>query len=375
MPGSRKYNILLYTETSGIGGAEKVLLDLATNLDRELYEVYVVLHRSRWLHEQLDKNGIPVEIIPSRKSWDIRFIRNFMKHCRKIQADLIHSHLFGANLYAGLAGRMLRLPVIATVHNEYIMPGSNVRHLRLKNFIIRNFAKKIVLVADYMKEDYIEKGHYSHARLKTIYNGIDLKDRLSAEEKASARQELGFSKDDVLIGNVANFRAPKGHNYLIQAAARVVERIPHARFLLVGEGTGELRKDAEKQIESLGLMDNVLLLGFRTDVEDLLKVFDIFVLSSISEGLPLSIVEAMGAGLPIVATDVGGLPELVEKGRNGYLVPPRDPEKLAALLLELLGDDELRVSMGRASREIAENKFSIDRMIGQYQDLYQELLS
>ncbi|NIT56498.1 MAG: glycosyltransferase, partial [Aliifodinibius sp.] len=173
----------MYTETSGIGGAEKVLLDLATNLGRELYNIHVVLHRSRWLHEQLEKNGIPVEIIPSRKSWDIRFIRNLIKHCKKIQAELIHSHLFGANLYASLTGRVLRLPVIATMHNEYVMPGSHVRYLGLKNYLIRKLSRKIVLVADYMKEDYVKKGHYSPDKLRTIYNGIVMKNTPSFQEK------------------------------------------------------------------------------------------------------------------------------------------------------------------------------------------------
>jgi glycosyltransferase involved in cell wall biosynthesis len=374
MSGLKKHNILLYTETSGIGGAEKVLLDLATSLDRKSYNIYVVLHRSRWLHEQLSKNDIPVEIIPSKHGWDLGFLRDFMKYCKEIKADLINSHLFGANLYASIAGIFLGIPVVATVHNEYIMPGSRIRHLGTKNFIVRRFAKRIILVAEYMKKDYIEKGRYPSSKLRTIYNGIAIKDSLSAEEKAASRQKLGLAKDDIVIGNVANFRAPKGHNYLIEAAAKVVERYPAARFLLVGEGTGELREKAERQIETLGLKKNVLLLGFRTDVEELLKSFDIFVLSSISEGLPLSVVEAMGSGLPIVSTGVGGLPELVEEGGNGHLVPPKDSGKLAAALINLLNDNELRERMGLRSREIAESKFSINNMINKYQDLYRQIL-
>ena len=189
------------------------------------------------------------------------------------------------------------------------------------------------------------------------------------------RQKLGFNIDDLLIGHVANFRTPKGHRYLIEAAAKVVAQCHSAKFLLVGEGTGELREQAKKQIAESGLEDNVHLLGFRKDVPDLLKCFDIFVLSSISEGLPLSVVEAMGAGLPIVATDVGGLPELVDDGKNGFLVPTRDSEKLADALLTLLRDNDLRDKMGKASREIADQKFSIDNMISHYQGLYREILS
>jgi glycosyltransferase involved in cell wall biosynthesis len=375
MPNSNKDKIVLFTETSGIGGAEKVLLDIAVNLNRELFEVSVVLHRSRWLHEQLELHGIPVEIIPSKRAWDLGFMRKFIEYCRKFGAQLIHSHLFGANLYASLAGMMLRIPVIATVHNEYIMPGSNVRHLDLKNLIVRKLAKKIVLVAEYMKKDYIEKGKYPASKLKTIYNGIAIEDRFAAKEKHLIKEKLGFDKNDLLIGHVANFRTPKGHNYLIDAAALVIKKCPGTKFLLVGEGTGELREHAEKQVNEYGLDDNVLFLGFRKDVGNLLKCFDIFVLSSISEGLPLSVVEAMGTGLPIVATDVGGLPELVQDGRNGRLVPARNSNELADALTILLQDKDLRVDMGNASREIAEQKFSIDNMIGQYQDLYREFLS
>jgi glycosyltransferase involved in cell wall biosynthesis len=371
-----KRNILLYIETSGPGGAETVLLNIASNLDQNQFVPAVILHRSRWLHEQLIKRGIKTEIIPSPRSWDMPFLYKLVKSCRRFGIDLIHSHLAGANLYGSLAGAVLRIPTIATYHNEMRMAGSSERYLPVKNFLIRNLASKIVFVADFMRDDYARLGKFPSRKMMTIYNGIDIASFDDQSDVPSVKRELAIEDDDLVVGNVANLRVPKGHHFLIDAAKLVCENFPTAKFLLIGEeGKGKLKEELEAQISRLQLNGNVKLLGFRDDVRTLLRIMDVFVLSSISEGLPLSVVEAMALSRPVVATRVGGMHEIVSDGSSGYLVEPADSRALAEKICGLLRDKKLRGRMGREGYRIAREKFSLQSMVDNYQKLYEELLS
>ncbi|UCE24393.1 MAG: glycosyltransferase [Candidatus Zixiibacteriota bacterium] len=368
-----KMNILQYIETSGPGGAETVLVNIARHMDRSRFNPYVVLHKSRWVHQQLEAIGVPTRIIPCGRSWDIGFLYRFVKTCRELKINVIHAHLFGAGLYASLAGVILRVPVIVTFHNELLLPGRRERFLRLKNFLIRHLASRLILVADFMKDDYVSRGKYPAGRLQTIYNGIECTSNETPSDVAVLRKELGLSESDLVVGHVANFRPPKGHRYLAEAAAKVCAEIPNAKFLLVGEfGDGSIKSEVEMLAGQFGIQDKLLMLGFRSDVGRLLNLIDVFVLSSISEGHPLSVVEAMAAGKPVVATNVGGLPEIVDQGETGYLVEPGDSSTLAEKLCLLLRNSDLRERMGHRSRELARRRFSLETMMTGYEKLYQE---
>jgi glycosyltransferase involved in cell wall biosynthesis len=371
----RKYNILHHIETSGPGGAETVLLNIAAGIDKNHYNSKVVLHKSKWLDEQLSKKEIDTEIVPCKRSWDILFLSKLVGYCRRHKIDLIHSHLFGANLYSCLAGAILRLPVVATFHNELFFRGQSERYLTIKSFIIRNFASQLVFVAEYMKEDYSTYLKMSEDKMLTVYNGADLTEYIDKNEISAIKTELGIKDGDLIVGHVANFRAPKGHHYLVEAASLVCRRVPRAKFLLIGDpGNGAIKKDIEDFIAESGLEGNILILGFRNNVNMLLQIMDIFVLSSTTEGLPVSVIEAMASSKPVVATNVGGLPEIVIHRQSGYLVEPGNAEALAEKTLILLDDEALRERMGRVGRKSVEEKFSLRVMVNKYQNLYGELI-
>lgn len=373
MPG--KHNVLQYVETSGPGGAETVLLNIAKHLNRVRFEPSVVLHRSDWLHQSLKKEEIATEIIPSTHSWDIPFLMKFIGYCRRHKIDLIHSHLFGANLYSSLAGAILRIPVIATFHNELFFQGRLERFLKLKAMLIRKFAARMVFVANYMQDEYIRHLNFPANKISTVYNGVETGFKIKQDEISSLKKELDIGDDNLVAGHVANFRAPKGHRYLVESAAIVVKRIPNAIFLLIGdEGDGTIKKEIENSIIEFGLQGNFRLLGFRKDVEKLLQLIDVFVLSSTSEGLPLSVIEAMACSRPVVATNVGGLPEIIVPNSTGFLAEPRNSEALAEKLILLLENTALRAEMGNAGRKLVEDKYSMRTMIKNYQDLYEEML-
>ena len=353
-----------------------MLLNIAKGLDRNRFVPSVVLHESRWLHEQLRRHGIETTIIPSSRGWDLSYLRQLSSFCRRQDIDVIHAHLPGASLYGSLVGARLRIPVIATFHNEMFMPGATERLRTVKNLIIRNLVSRIVVVAEFMKDDYVSKGKYSSDKMMTVYNGIDFAD-IPEERLAALRQELHIDDNDVIVGNVANFRPPKGHQHLIDAARRVCDEADRVKFLLIGEDRkGKvIRERTEEQVADLGLADKVKLLGFREDVAALLRIMDVFVLASISEGLPLSVVEAQAAGAPVVATNVGGLAEIVSEGKSGFLVPPGDAAALAERILALVRDPRLRERISAEGRRSAMEKFSMATMITRYQDLYTRLVS
>jgi len=362
-------------ETGGPGGGEQVFLNIARNIDREQYDPSVILLKKGWLYDQLSQDNIKITIISSQRSWDLSFFYRLIKSCRQQNIDVIHSHFTGTNLYASLTGAILRIPVVATFHNELILPWWPCSYSKIKHFLIRNFVSKTVLVAEFMKKDYINIAKYPSTKLMTIYNGIELsKDKVDIDS-TTLRKELGLCNDDLLVGHVANFRFPKGHRYLIKAAGKICKDLPKVKFLLIGEeGDGKIKKEIEALVAELGLKENIKLLGFREDVHKLLHLIDVFVLSSISEGLPLSVVEAMAASRPVVATDVGGLSEIVVPDQTGYLVEPGNAAALAEKILILLRNRDIREQMGKAGRKIAEEKFSLKTMINNYQNLYKQLI-
>ena len=211
----------------------------------------------------------------------------------------------------------------------------------------------------------------SPERAVTVHEGIDV-DRVAAIEPMNVREEYWFPPHSLIIGNIAALVPHKGQKFLIDAAAIVVREIPEARFLVLGEG--ELHASLEHQIKHLHLAQHVVLAGFRADVLGVLKGLDLFVLSSVTEGLGTSLLDAMAAERPVVATRAGGIPEVVADGETGLLVPPRDGVALAAAILEMLRDPARRQRCGAAGLARVRERFTVDRMVDQTLDVYDALV-
>lgn len=373
---SRPFNILFLNETSGPGGAETVIFNIVKNLDQNRYLPKVVLFCDGWFVNHLAENGISVEVIPSHRSWDFSFLRNLMRFCRQNKIDLIHAHLPGANFYGSLAGKLLGIPVICTFHNEILIPGFVEHFTAVKYFVIRNCAAKLVMVAKYMQGAYLTRAKLPAEKIITVYNGVPDRKDSTPFDIHSFHRAIDYQDSDILIANVANFRRPKGHGVIIEAAAIVKEMAPQVKILLIGdEGDGVIKSQTESRIKELRLEGNVKILGFRRDVYHILRNVDIFMLASTSEGLPISVVEAMMAARPIIATNVGGLSEIVVDGDNGFLVEPNDPNALADKIIELAVNKQKAVAMGQRGYRIAKDRLSVERMVENYQHLYGEILA
>jgi glycosyltransferase involved in cell wall biosynthesis len=209
-------------------------------------------------------------------------------------------------------------------------------------------------------------------RIATVYEGIDLH-RVQAEPAANIHAEFWLPMHAPVVGAVAALTQEKGHRYFIDAAALVVRDVPDARFVILGEG--DVRPALERQIRELHLDKHVVLPGFRADVLSFIKSFDVFVMSSLFEGLGTSLLDAMALSRPTVASETGGIPEVVVHGETGLLVPPRDPRELAAAIVTLLNDPERRTRMGRAGLERVTRLFSADTMIERTLEVYRGLES
>jgi glycosyltransferase involved in cell wall biosynthesis len=262
-----------------------------------------------------------------------------------------------------MSTQLAKPPLIASRRVDFHLRQSAMSRWKYRQvdcFICASEAIRQMLVSDGVPE----------ARTVTVHEGIDLA-RVSAAPPAALHQELFLPHRAPIVGNVAALAPHKGQRHLIEAAALVVRQEPDARFVIAGEG--ELRQALERQIREHHLEKHVLLAGFRPDVLSLHKAFDIFVMSSVTEGLGTSLLDAMAAAKPIVASATGGIPEVVVDGVTGFLVPPRDHDAMARSIVALLKDPALRERMGQAGLARAREKFGAERMVEQTARVYERV--
>jgi L-malate glycosyltransferase len=284
-----------------------------------------------------------------------------------LRPDVIHAHDPHGVAMAALALSMSTMktkpPLVASRRVDFHLRGSALSRWKYRQvdlFICASEAIRTMLLADGVEP----------ARAVTVHEGIDL-GHVAAAPAAPLHQELWLPHGAPIVGNVAALVPHKGQKHLVDAAAMVVQHVPDARFVIAGEG--ELRSALEHQVRHLGLEKHVMLAGFRPDILSVHKAFDIFVMSSVTEGLGTSVLDAMACGRPVIGTRAGGIPEIVEDGVTGILVPPRDPHAMADAIVRLLKDEALRLRMGGAGLSLANARFSAERMVQDTISIYERI--
>lgn len=300
---------------------------------------------------------------------DWRWALRFRRLLDEEHVDLIHAHEFDANVQGAIVAALTGIPLIATVH------GKNYFWERLRRRLAYRWVSRratMVAVSENLKEFIVERVGTSPDRVKVLYNGVDTLPQYDRTEVAKCRAELGLPESHQIVGVVGNLYPVKGHQCLIEGIPLVLEKCPNTSFVFAGRGQleGELRAQARQ----LGVEERVCFLGLRQDIPRILAMLDVFVLPSLSEGLSMAILEAMIAEKPVVATTVGGNPELVLDGETGFLVPPRDSRMLAAKLVTLLIDRQLAAQFAERGKRRAEAKFGLRIMVSSYQSLYDECM-
>jgi glycosyltransferase involved in cell wall biosynthesis len=349
------FSLQIDTARTWRGGQNQVLLTVR-GLRARGHRVVVVAHPNGELRKRLPADIEVVPIAP-RGEVDLPTAWRLSRVIRDLQPDVVHAHdphgVAVAATALSIASPPRRPALVAARRVDFHIKSNSFsrwKYRQVDRFITASDAIRAMLVEDGVPAE----------RATTVHEGIDV-DRVAAVEPLNVREEYWFPPHSLIVGNIAALVPHKGQKYLIDAAAIVVREAPEARFLVLGEG--ELRPTLEHQVKHLHLSQHVVFAGFRTDVLAVLKGLDLFVMSSVTEGLGTSLLDAMAASRPIVATQAGGIPEVVVDGETGVLVPPRDGEALAAAILGLLRDESRRRRMAEAGLARVRTAFSVDRMV------------
>lgn len=347
------------------GGLEKLVIDLATKLNNNGFNTSICcLDALGELANEASKKRIEVFVIKRRAGKDILLPFKLAYLMRSKKVDVVHTHNMAPLLYGTLAARLVGVPVVL-----------NTRHGREKKSsspFIWNMNDAVVAISEDAKREMLKWNRIDTKKTKVIHNGIDIYKYACLQDGSELRKMLNINTSTFVVGTVARLSPEKDQFTLIDAFLRVVNKIDDAKLVFVGDGI--LKDNLKSHAEKLGIPNKVMFLDFRDDVFNILPIFDVFVLSSLTEGISLTLLEAMAAALPIVATNVGGNPEVVIDGETGFFVPPKDPEKMAEAIMKILQNPELAKKMGEVGRKRVEEEFSLDRMIKEYEELYEECL-
>ena len=351
-----------------VGGLEYMVVALVNRLNRKKFLPNICCFDTLGELQNNLLNDTKTTLLKRKPGIDFFYPFKLAALLKKDQADILHLHNSTAFFYGVLAGKIAGIRrIIYTEHARDVAPNIKVR---IMDKILSYMTDRIVVVAEFLKRNLVHKEWINPEIISTIYNGID-GDQFSREfDREGIIKELSVSPAANLIGIVARLDPIKNHRCLIKAMKKVSTIFSDAVLLVIGDGP--LREELEELVTEEQLQDNILFLGTRNDIPRLLSMLDIFVLCSLSEGLPLTILEAMAAGKPIVASAVGGIPEVIDHGIDGILIPSDDSDRLAEAISELLHDDKKRDDMGEKARKKFEERFTIQTMVERYEELYEE---
>lgn len=366
-----RVRILYICPTLEIGGEEEKLLNLMSHLPVDRWEAQVFcIYSIGAIGREIQTRGYPISVlgrIPGLR--DPLALLRLVREIQRIRPHIVHTLLRAANIYGRLAALLARVPVVISTEGN-VYPDIKLRYV-LAERLLSLGTNAIVAVAESIKEHYVRKVGITPARVEVILNTVNW-DRLQTTAPPDAiRPKLGLPANALVAGMISRLTKQKGHMYLLEAIARTPE-LSSLIVLIIGDGP--LRSALEARSLKLGLGPRVKFLGARRDIGDLLSVMDLFVLPSLWEGLPLSLIEAMGAGLPVVATRVFGVPEVVTDDVTGLLVPPADTASLGVAIARLAGDAAARKRLGQAAREFVLPRFNISHYVRELTELYERLL-
>ncbi|RMF74120.1 MAG: glycosyltransferase [Acidobacteria bacterium] len=367
--------VLLLTGSLGAGGAEMAVQRLARGLARRgaVEPQVALIGEGGEIAQALRDEGIAVLELrqrgPLRTPAGLRRLLRLARHARTARIDLVNTFLFDADFYGMLAVRWGGVRHVITTRRA--IKERHPHHLRAYRWTNR-LVTRIVANSEAVRRFTIERERVPPAKVVTIPNGIEV-ERYAAGDRGRGRALLGLEPRDVVVGTIGSIKPVKGQRDLLEAMTPLLRARPELMLAIVGDAGSRYAADLRERIRAAGLGNRVVLPGVLRDVPDLLAAFDLFVLPSHSEGMSNALLEAMAAGRPIVATEVGGAAECLDGGAAGALVPARRPEALREAIAALLDSPARRAALGEAARRRAADEFSLDRMLARYEDLYRSV--
>lgn len=345
-----------------MGGAERTVASLAQGLDKKRFNpIICCLNEKGSLAEGLEKVGIDVIALNKRGKFDFSVVNRLADIMKVHSVQIVHTHLWGANLWGRIAAKKAKVPVVIA-HEHGIELYRGFVHALCDKFLYQN-TSALLFVSEASQKLFLSKVKVNPAKCRVIYNGVDTtRFRLLPRTKAK----------DLTLVSVGRMVKEKGFEYLLKAMVAVGTSRPRATLTLVGDGPQYTRLTQIK--DALNLNGRVVFLGTQDTISEILSQADIFVLPSIKEAVPLSILEAMASGLPVIATDVGGVKEVVIHNQTGIIVQPKQPQELAHAILTLMNNETKRKSMAAQGRLRIERYFSQEKFLDTVEKLYEELL-
>ncbi len=365
-----KKNLMLVFSSLPLGGAENIALELSTRL-LEYFNVSMICILNRGeLADEFEKRGIPVNVIPFKSRWHPASLYKLAAFMRSKRIDIVQTHMYRPNISGIMSAWLARVPVkVATVHS--VNHWDNNKQCRTDSLIA--FSRdRVIAVSEEVKRNYVQRTGFPVDKCVVIRNGIPVERFQQTFDVNIIKKQLGFSPADKIVGIVARFDQAKDHLYFLEMAKIVSDKTNNVKFLLVGWGPEETK--IKQKISELKLGDKVVLAGKRLDIPEILSTLTVSVLSSVREGLSLALMESLAAGVPIIATDVGGNKEVVVDGKCGYLVPRNAPETFADRVLKITGSDNIRNEMSLFARRRAVEEFSIEQTVKKTASLFFDVL-
>jgi glycosyltransferase involved in cell wall biosynthesis len=358
-----------------IGGAQTHLVQLLSHLDRARFQPMVCALKAQGeLCGTIEAMGVPVfdgGLGRTLAGWGgARVLARLTGLFRRERVDVAHAYLFHPNVLAPIAGRLARVPVV--VASKRSLDRYPARLPRWACRLGNRLADRVMINADAIGRFVAAEEGCPRDKMVLIPNGVREEALAPPADGRGKRRELGLPLDAPVVGAVSRLAWKKGISHLVQATPRILESAPDARVVVAGDGP--LRGELLAEASALGVRDRVLFLGSRDDTVELMAAFDVFALPSVVEGMSNALIEAMAVGRPVVATDVGGNPEVVVDGQTGFVVPKAAPDQLAAAILKLLGAPELAAEMGAAGRRRVIQHYRVEAMARQIEAMYRALL-
>lgn len=357
---------ILHTEWSdGLGGQEKrILAELSGMTDRGHYVALVCREHAR-IKSEAEKMSVDLFTLPMRRPYDFISIIKVTEIIRKIKFDIVNTHSGVDSWIGGLAAKIAGVPILIRTRHLNIPLKRNIF-----NFV-HYLPDMYITCGENMRKNLIEKCGFSDNKVVSIPTGVS-NEFFDIKRDLGLKVKYGIDSNATVITNVGILRSVKGHEITLKAVKRVVERFPDVVFFLAGDGPR--KKSLEKMADDLRISSHVIFAGFIENIKEVYSFSDLIVLSSWSEGLPQSLLQAMAAGVPVIATRVGGVPEIIRSEETGILVEPGDFQSLSKGIIRLLENYKLREQMINRAKELVANKYTLTHMLDKTESLYKELL-
>jgi len=356
------------------GGAEQHLLTLMKHMDRSEFALHVACLFAEPLAPLVRNIGIPVRVFPMKRKINLKPVGDIASLIKLEGFHIVHTHGVRANLIGRLAAKLAGARHIVTTVHSVLAFDYHRWYDRLVNSLCENstrgLTERFITVSDMLARQ-LKAGGVPAGRVVTIHNGLDLSKYNPQIPGLPVREEFGLGSENPVMGVIARLHPVKGHTYLLEATAEVVRKFPALVLMVIG--TGPDRAKLEETAGKLGIAENVIFTGFRQDIPEIIAALDFLVLPSLSEGLSLTVMEGMAMKKPVLATRVGGTPEIITSGVDGLLVPPADALALAAGIERLLRDPRKASEIGTAARKTVETRFTAELMAQKTGQLYREI--